>query len=135
MGHEILCWALKFGTPIYDLNDTWQSLQSSWSNRLPLPSAAEAKQRAELALNRADEMLAVEDESAADDLILAALTQFVRERLINYGVFPASRPELPSQLLEIDELDPLANLLQDAMYKEQSPQDLMKRLTSAGFNP
>lgn len=73
-------------------------------------------------------MLEVEDESAADDLLLAALTQFVRERLIRSGIFPASRPELPDQLREIDKDDPLAGLLEKAMEEESSLRDLMNAL-------
>ena len=61
-------------------------------------------------------MQEIGDESAADDLILASLTQLVRERLIRHGIFPASRPELPDQLRAIDCDDPLAQLLDDAMF-------------------
>lgn len=134
-GHEILSWALKFGALIYDRNGFWQSLRESWIDRLPLPSASEARTRAEQAAKRADEMLMADDESAADDLLLAALTQFARERLIKHGVFPASRPELPSQLREIDRSDQLATLLSDAMYHEDSPRHLMNRLAMIGLKP
>ena len=73
-------------------------------------------------------MLRFEDESAADDLILAALTQFARERLITNGVFPASRPELPDQLRKIDESDALADMLEEAMYGSPVPSDLINQL-------
>ncbi len=132
-GHEILCWALKFGTPVYDQNGFWQTMQESWIDHLPLPSASEARKRGKQALERAQEMLLADDESAADDLLLAALTQFVRERLIKHGVFPASRPELPTQLREIDRNDRLATLLDDAMYKEEPPRRLMERLEIVGL--
>jgi hypothetical protein len=126
--HEILGWALKFGTAIYDPMSTWRNLQQSWGNQVPLPSATQARERGKQALARAREMLEVEDESAADDLLLAALTQFVRERLIRSGIFPASRPELPDQLREIDKDDPLAGLLEKAMEEESSLRDLMNAL-------
>ena len=73
-------------------------------------------------------MLQIGDESAADDLILAALTQFARKRLIENGVFPASRPELPDQLREIDQNDPVARLLYDAMYADPVPSDVIDGL-------
>ena len=128
-GHEILCWALKFGTALYDPQGYWDRLQQSWSNRIPLPSAVEARERGQQALARAIDMLRIGDESAADDLVLAALTQFARERLINNSVFPASRPELPDQLRVIAQDDPLARLLEEAMYGDPVPSDLIDSLT------
>ncbi|MGA2034667.1 MAG: hypothetical protein ABSG68_20660 [Thermoguttaceae bacterium] len=127
-GHEILCWALKFGTALYDPQRYWDHLQGSWSNRVPFPSAMEAEDRGQQALARAAEMLQIGDESAADDLLLAALTQFARKRLIENRVFPASRPELPEQLQRIDQDDPLAKLLYDAMYGDPVPGDVIKAL-------
>ncbi len=127
-GHEIVGWALKFGTAIYDPRGDWDRLQQSWRHRIPLPSAMEARNRGQDALARATEMLEIGDESAADDLVLAALTQFARERLIKSGVFPASRPELPDQLRKIDEHDPLARVLEDAMYGEPAPNALISEL-------
>ncbi len=127
-GHEILCWALAFGTALYDPECYWEHVQQSWSKRLPLPSAKEARDRGQQALARATQMLQIGDESAADDLILAALTQFARERLIKDGVFPASRPELPDQLRKIDEQNPLARILDDAMYGDSMPSELINQL-------
>jgi predicted nucleotidyltransferase len=127
-GHEILCWALAFGTAIYDPERYWEHLQQAWNKRIPLPSAKEARERGQQTLARASQMLEIGDESAADDLVLAALTQFARERLIKEGVFPASRPELPDQLRRIDEHDPLANILEDAMYGDSTPSEQMDQL-------
>ncbi len=127
-GNEILCWALKFGTALYDPERYWERLQESWSNRIPLPSATEAGDRGRQALVRAAEMMQVGDECAADELILAALTQFARKRLIENRIFPASRPELPDQLREIDRNDPLARLLDDAMYADPAPSDVIGAL-------
>ena len=94
-GHEIVCWALQFGRVLYDPEHFWQKLANTWAGRVPLPSALDAQTRGEKCLARAVEMINLEDESAADDLVLGALTQFGRQRLIEAGVFPASRPELP----------------------------------------
>ncbi len=127
-GNEILCWALKFGTALYDPQRYWDHLHASWGDRIPLPSAMEAGDRGKQALARATEMLQIGDESATDDLILAALTQFARKRLIENRIFPASRPELPDQLREIDQNDRLARLLYDAMYGDPVPSDVIGAL-------
>jgi hypothetical protein len=73
-------------------------------------------------------MLGIGDDSAADDLILAGATQLVRERLIKSEVFPASRPELPGQLRTISPHNPLAQILEDAMYRDIAPSDLLDRI-------
>lgn len=127
-GHEVLCWALKFGTALYDPELFWQRLVQSWSKRIPLPSPDDAQERGEECLTRAIEMLKIGDESAADDLVLSALTQFARERLIGRGVFPASRPELPDQLRKLNKDDSLADLLDAAMFDDVCPRDLVERL-------
>jgi predicted nucleotidyltransferase len=127
-GHELICWALQFGSALYDPELFWHALEKSWAGRVPLPSASEARARGEKCLVRAVEMLELGDESAADDLVLSALTQFVRERLIKGGVFPASRPELPNQLRELITNNPLAQLLDDAMFGDSSPAELVTKL-------
>jgi hypothetical protein len=73
-------------------------------------------------------MLNMGDDTAADDLILAGATQLVREVLIKGRVFPASRPELPGQLRSISPSDPLAQVLEDAMYGELAPSELLNRI-------
>lgn len=127
-GHEVLGWAMKFGTAIYDPEGAWELLQIKFGGRVQLPSATEATDRARKSLAQAREMLQIGDESAADDLILAGLTQLVRERLIQGHVFPSSRPELPSQLRAISPENPLAQILEDAMYAEVAPTELLRRL-------
>ena len=74
-GHEVLCWALQFGTAIYDPQGFWERLSQKWQGRIPFPSASDARQRAGQALDKAEEMLEAGDDSAADDLLLTALTQ------------------------------------------------------------
>jgi predicted nucleotidyltransferase len=127
-GHEIVGWAMKFGTAILDPERIWENLSTSWHDRVPMPSAAEALERGRKSLNKAKEMLDAGDEDAASDLLLASLTQFVRARLIDHNVFPASRPELPGQLLTVSPSDPLAGLLEDAMYGEVDASELFKRI-------
>jgi predicted nucleotidyltransferase len=127
-GSEIVCWALKFGAALYDPENYWEQLQHKWKGRIPLPSAIEARTRAMQTLERAKEMLELDDDSAADDLLLTALTQFARERLIQHHVFPASRPELPDQLRELNRDDPLAGLLEAAMFGDSGARDIIVAL-------
>jgi predicted nucleotidyltransferase len=128
-GHEIVTWALKFGVAIYDPNDFWASLKNRTLPELKLPSATEARARADRSLEVCAEMLSLGDENAASDLILAALTQLVRAELIREAVFPASRPELPVQLKQLDSDSTLAKLLEDAMYSDRPAAELFAAVT------
>jgi predicted nucleotidyltransferase len=127
-GHEVLGWAMKFGAALYDPQNAWELLRAKLADRIPLPSAIDASERARKSLESAREMLRIGDDSAADDLILAGVTQLVRERLIESRIFPASRPELPGQLRNISPDDPLAQILEDAIYAEVPPSELLSRL-------
>ena len=46
-GHSYLSWAVRFGRPLYQRDRWWSRLRSRWNDRLLLPSAAEAIERAE----------------------------------------------------------------------------------------
>ena len=96
--------------------------------RLPLPSADVARGRAEKSIELGKELLAAGDESAASELVLSALTQYVRSRLIRLRVYPASRPEIFDQLRAVSPGDPLAQLLEEALYGEIEVRALIARL-------
>jgi predicted nucleotidyltransferase len=102
-GDEVLGWSLRYGVPLFEREGWWTRLQSRWADRLPLPSATAAEERAARALKVAKGLEAGGDEDAAAELRLSALTQQARARLIRHGVFPLSRPELPEQLASIGE--------------------------------
>lgn len=129
-GNEIVTWALKFGLALYDPEQRWASLRSELAQELPLPSEEEARLRAERSLRVCSEMLAIGDEDAASDLILAVLTQLVRAELIHRGIFPGSRPELPAQLKASDPDSELASLLEDAMHSNRTARDLCGQLAA-----
>ena len=127
---EVICWALNFGIPIYDPNEVWANLSSSWEGRIPMPSQQHAEERSIKNFKLAQDFVDSGDEMAASDLLLAALTQYVRAELIRNGVFPASRPELPNQLREIAS-SKFADLLDDAMHSEIPTNLLIERTKAA----
>lgn len=126
-GNEIIGWAVRFGVVLYDPRRDWERLHKKWNDVLPLPSLEEARKRAVRAFKAAQSLVKAGDESAAADLILASITQVARARLLERGVYPASRPELPSQLRDIGE-PVLAELLDDALDKDVSASELIERL-------
>ncbi|HEX8671432.1 MAG TPA: hypothetical protein VF710_06065 [Longimicrobium sp.] len=97
-GHDLLGWAVQFGVLVYERQRFWSCLTERWMNRVPLPSADHAAERAARARRLTEELRAVGDLDAAAEQNVWWLTQDARARLIRAGVYPASRPELAEQL-------------------------------------
>jgi hypothetical protein len=125
-GHDVLGSAVRNGVPMCDRDGYWQALRSRWQQRLPLPSPLLASQRAERAERHARILLADGDEDAAQEQAVAMLTQRARVRLLEAGVFPASRPELSDQLREIGETG-MAEELSGALVGRLSAADVLRQ--------
>jgi hypothetical protein len=97
-GHDLLGWAIKFGRVLFQRVHYWDKVVESWQDCLPLPSAALARERAAGAQARLGKVLQSGDADAAHEQALSYLTHLARAELLDRGVYPASRPELPSQL-------------------------------------
>jgi len=102
-GHELLAWAVKFGCVVFERKHYWTELCSKWQNRVPLPSATVASERARKAERLFRQLEAAGDDDAAQEQRITMLTHRARARLIYAGVYPVSRPELPAQLAAIGE--------------------------------
>lgn len=114
IGHSLLSWAVRFGRPLFERNGWWSRLRADWNSRLLLPSAVEAHERAVRAERHRDALAEAGDFDAAAEMALAALTHRARAALSTAGVFPQSRPELPSQLRQIGE-HRLADVVDEAL--------------------
>jgi hypothetical protein len=97
-GHDLLGWAIKFGKALFQRDHCWDRIVDAWKDRLPLPSAALARERAVTAHGRLTEVLESGDTDAVHEQAVSYLTHLARAELLDRGVYPASRPELPSQL-------------------------------------
>lgn len=117
-GHELLGWAVKFGSPIFDRRDTWRKLASRWRDRLPLPDPVRARRRAATALRHFNVLQEVGDQAAAAEIRLSHVTLLARAALAEAGVYPASRPELPGQLRAIGRAE-LAKEVEDAILERR----------------
>lgn len=100
-GHDLLGWAIKFGRVLFQRNRYWDRLVTSWRDRLPLPSSAVARERAASAHRRLAKVLEFGDADASQEQAVSYLTHLARAELLGTGVYPASRPELASQLRAI----------------------------------
>jgi len=97
-GHDLLGWAIRFGKALFQRDHCWDRIIDAWKERLPLPSAALARERAARAHERLAKVLESGDMDAVHDLAVSYLTHAARAELLERGVYPASRPELASQL-------------------------------------
>jgi hypothetical protein len=101
-GNDLLGSGIKFGKALYQRNHYWDRLVDSWQDRLPLPSSAVARNRAANARRRLAKVLEFGDADASQEQAVSYLTHVARAELLDRGVYPASRPELPAQLRAID---------------------------------
>ncbi|MBI4875183.1 MAG: hypothetical protein HY822_11180 [Acidobacteria bacterium] len=97
-GHDLLGWAVKFGRVLFQRDRYWDRLAGLWQHRLPLPSSALARKRAANASRRLEKVWEFGDADAAHEQAISYLTHLARAELLERGVYPASRPELASQL-------------------------------------
>jgi hypothetical protein len=97
-GHDLLGWAIKFGKTLFQRDHCWDKIIDAWKDKLPLPSATAARERAAAAHERLAKVLESGDTDAVHEQAISYLTQLARAELLERGVYPASRPELASQL-------------------------------------
>ena len=117
-GQELLGWIVHYGELLWERDDYWTKIREEWLDRMPFPSAGVADKRVERAWRLYRELIGMEDEDAAQEQRLVALTQEARARLIRLGVYPASRPELPGQLRAVKEAE-LAEKLEAALLDRE----------------
>ena len=100
-GRDLVIWAVRFGRPLLDRENTWADIVRNWRHHLPVPDSDVSLQRARATLERMKEMRDIGDQDAFDELQISYLTHRAWARLSSAGVYPASRPELPGQLRSI----------------------------------
>lgn len=118
-GHDMLVWAVMFGRVLFERHSFWEDLVKSWRHRLPVPSSTLARTRAEAAYRRMASLLQLGDDNAARELATSYLTHLARAQLLETGVYPASRPELPEQLRAIGDYN-LARQLDRILRQEET---------------
>jgi hypothetical protein len=100
-GSDLIGWSIKFGHVLFQRQDFWNNILKSWHDKVPLPSADTAIQRAEDTFRRLHAVLELGDNEAAYEQAISYITHLSRAALIKKHVYPASRPELPGQLRRV----------------------------------
>ena len=124
-GHDMLGWAVKFGKDLFQRDGYWDEVVSRWQYRLPLPDIDAACARASDSYRWLSGFHSVGDTDAAYEHALTYLTHLARVALVERGVYPASRPELPGQLREALEGElPVATWLERLLRGEPGRQEM-----------
>jgi hypothetical protein len=118
-GNDLLGWCIRYGELVCERDRYWTNLVKEWKSKIGLPSAQVALERAKKSERLLKEVASVGDDEAALEVYLSLLTHLSRARLIEHGIYPASRPELPGQLGGVGEAK-LADLLRDALEMRNS---------------
>ena len=132
-GHDVLGWAVRFGQVLFQRSGFWDTMLSRWKNDLPLPSPEIPRVRARETRRRFLNVLEIGDVDAALEQAISYLTHLSWAELLERGVFPASRRELPSQLRAIDSqrlADSLESLLDGDSDKMETREQLAEIVAS-----
>ena len=112
-GDDYPAWALRFGIPIRDPDGWWAEQADSEAVAPHWPDWGSKVEHAKKRTRMTTELLDVDDTEAASEELLFAASHIARATLLKDGIFPLSRPELPSQLKTVD--SGLAKLLERLM--------------------
>lgn len=101
-GDDYPGWALRYGVPVSD-PDGWWAVQTAAEQENPhWPDWSPKVEHAHKRMRITEVLLEVGDYEAASEELMLAASHVARATLLRRGVFPLSRPELPSQLMEFE---------------------------------
>jgi hypothetical protein len=101
-GDDYPGWALRFGVPMSDPDGWWAKHVASELNNPHWPDWRPKVSHAKKRMKMASKLLEVGDVDAASEELMFAASHVARAVLLKHGVFPLSRPELPSQLEDFE---------------------------------
>ena len=133
-GHDVLGWAIKFGQVLFQRSGFWDMTLSRWKNDLPWPSPDTPRVRAKNARRRFKSVLEIGDIDAALEQAISYLTHLAWAELLEAGIFPASRRELPSQLRAVDS-HRLADSLDGLLDGDSDRPETREQLADIVANP
>lgn len=124
-GDDFAQWALRFGKVIRG-RSTWTRLKTQLLDGAPWPRAEAKQKQACNRLVRARQLLDMGDREAAHEELMYAASHLARATLLEGRVFPLSRPELVSQLRQIQHPE-LAEMLEGLNLDREPNSDFLRR--------
>ena len=133
-GHDVLGWAVRYGQVLFQRAGFWDMTLSRWKGELPLPSSDVPRVRARETRRRFLNVLEIGDLDAALEQAVSYLTHLAWAELLERGIFPASRRELPGQLRYRDSLV-LADSLESLLDADSEQPETRERLEAIAAKP
>jgi hypothetical protein len=126
-GDDFVQWTLRFGCILVD-GGIFRAGLRAISTELIWPDAAKKFRRLPDMQRLAQRLVDMGDRDAAQDQLRATLTSLARGLLLDAGVFPLARQELPGQLRTIDR-GGVADALAQTIHGEPSLSDMRATLS------
>ena len=133
-GHDVLGWAVRYGQVLFQRAGFWDMALSRWKDELPLPSPEVPRVRARETRRRFLNVLEIGDLDAALEQAISYLTHLAWAQLLEAGIFPASRRELPNQLRAV-ESHKLADSLEGLLDADSEQPETRERLEAIIAKP
>jgi hypothetical protein len=130
-GHDLLGWALRYGRLICEHDHYWTHLQARWQTSSPLPDPTISEKRASKAEAFYRDLRSLGDSAAAHEQLISLLTHKAWARLLRAGVYPASRPELPTQLRGIGDQSLAKRLTRVLSERQRAASDTAQQYAPA----
>ena len=102
-GDDYPGWALRLGIPVRDPDKWWAMHAAAESANPHWPDWQAKVSHAGKRIKMSTALLDQGDVDAASEELLFGASHVARAVLLKHGTFPLSRPEMPSQLKQIDE--------------------------------
>ncbi|HYI99224.1 MAG TPA: hypothetical protein VEX36_06030 [Thermoleophilaceae bacterium] len=128
-GEDFVQWTLRFGCILFDRGIFRAGLKAIATERL-WPDPGLKLRRLPQLRDLSIRLLDMEDRDAAQDQVRATLTSASRALLLQEGIFPLARSELPAQLRAAGQPDLAAALDQVIVDQTLSLQKLRRRLAT-----
>jgi predicted nucleotidyltransferase len=100
-GDDYVQWTLRFGCILLDRAGVFRDALRILATEAPWPDTSRKHMRLPAHRAHAERLIEIGDRDAAQEQVRAALTTAARAALLDAGVFPLSRNELPGQLRAI----------------------------------
>lgn len=100
-GDDYVQWTLRFGCILFDRTGIFRDALRVLSTERLWPDTSRKHARLSSHRRHAERLIELGDRDAAQEQVRAALTSAARAVLLDAGVFPLSRTELPAQLQAI----------------------------------
>lgn len=99
-GDDFVQWSLRFGLIVFDDGHLRRAATLIATSK-PWPDANRKRAHAAKSVDLARRIVGSGDDDAAQEQVRTALSLAARARLLQAGVFPGSRDELPQQLADL----------------------------------